>query len=243
MQVSHLPAQRTQWVTASGIDKILPHEAADNADLCFFNAGESLCEEGDESPCLLFVLLGRYKLTRLTSAGQECLLRFFDAFSLIGELELLRSGPCQTNAIALTETVCLRLSYNRWRAALLDYNPFLRFLCSYLGYKTAQRSQNLTLSLGARVPQRTASYILASAQDNFFCENRLHLAEFLGCSHRQLLRAIADFCRSGLLRREGSGYRIIDPQGLRARSVGVYAGEPFRYPGLHPVNMQQGKAP
>lgn len=238
MRFLHLPEQRRRWIEESGISKILPPETIDPLELCVFSAGDLLCVEADESPQLLFVLSGRYKLTRLTGAGQECLLRFFDAFSLLGELELLRGGPCQVNAIALEETVCLRLSCNRWRAALLDWNPFLRFLCSYLGYKTAQRSQNLALSLGARVPQRTASYILATAQDGFFCENRLHLAEYLGCSHRQLLRAISDFCREGLLCREGKGYRILEPERLRAASGGVYAGEPFSYPGLRAIGQQ-----
>ena len=238
MRLLCCPKQRRRWIEESGIAGILPPEAIDALELGVFSAGELLCAEADSSPRLLFVLSGRYKLTRLTSAGQECLLRFFSAFSLLGELELLRGGPCQVNAIALEETVCLRLPCDRWRTALLDHNPFLRFLCAYLGYKTVQRSQNLALSLGARVPQRTASYILATAKDGFFCENRLHLAEYLGCSHRQLLRAISDFCHTGLLRREKSGYRILDPERLRAASGGVYAGEPFSYPGLRAVSFQ-----
>lgn len=235
MQIIRDTAERTRWLDHCGIAGVLPQQAAAELELCRFAQGELLCEEADSAPYLFFILCGRYKLTRLTAAGQECLLRFFDAFSLIGELELLYGGASRTNAIALGDLVCLRLPCARWRAALLDHNPFLRFLCGYLGYKTVQRSQNLTLSLSASVPQRTASYILATAKDGLFLDNHLHLAEFLGCSHRQLLRAIAGFCRSGLLRREeGGGYRILDAEALTAASGGVYAAEPFSYPGLRP---------
>ena len=242
MQIVREPRRRAAFLARCGVAEILPEQAAGELELCRFAAGELLCEEGDEAPYLFFILCGRYKLTQLTVAGQECLLRFFDAFSLIGELELLYGGPARTNAIAVGPLVCLRLSCTRWRAALLDHRPFLRFLCSYLGYKTVQRSQNLTLSLSASVPQRTASYLLSAAREGYFDENRLHLAEFLSCSHRQLLRAIAGFCREGMLRREGAGYRILDPERLRAASGGVYAGDPFRYPGLHPVSRQEADA-
>lgn len=227
--------ERTRWLEHCGIAEILPPTALEQLELCCFERGESLCTEEDSSPYLFFILCGRYKLTRLTVAGQECLLRFFDAFSLIGELELLYNGPARTNAIAVEPLICLRLPCNRWRAVLLDHNPFLRFLCGYLGYKTVQRSQNLTLSLSASVSQRAASYILATARDGLFLDNHLHLAEFLSCSHRQLLRAIAGFCQDGLLRREpGGGYRILDANALRAASGGVYAADPFCYPGLRP---------
>ena len=243
MEICRDAALCAAWARASGVEKILPEEAAGRLELCFFAAGETLCNEGDEAAALQFVLCGRYKLIRLTRAGQECLLRFFDAFSLIGELELLQGGPSRTTAVALEPLVCLRLPCARWRGALLDCNPFLRFLCSYLGYKTEQRSQNLTLMLGARVPQRTASYLLATAQNGLFEENRLHLAEFLGCSHRQLLRALADFCRAGMLRREGRGYRVLDFERLREASGGVYAGAPFRYPGLRAVRTEEFSQP
>ena len=242
MQIVREPRRRAALLARFGIAENLPAQAAGELELSLFSGGELLCTETDSVPYLFFVLCGRYKLTRLTAAGQECLLRFFDAFSLIGELELLYGGTAQTNAAALGPLVCLRLPCARWRAALLDHRPFLRFLCSYLGYKTVQRSQNLALSLTASVPQRAASYLLAAAKEGFFNENRLHLAEFLGCSHRQLLRAIAGFCREGMLRREGAGYRILDLERLRAASGGVYAGEPFCYPGLRPIPLQEAQA-
>ena len=110
MEICRDAALCAAWARASGVEKILPEEAAGRLELCFFAAGETLCNEGDEAAALQFVLCGRYKLIRLTRAGQECLLRFFDAFSLIGELELLQGGPSRTTAVALGPLVCLRLS-------------------------------------------------------------------------------------------------------------------------------------
>ena len=98
---------------------------------------------------------------------------------------------------------------------------------------TAQRSQNLTLSLSSSVSQRAASYILATARGGVFRDNHTHLAEFLGCSHRQLLRVLGRLCEQGILcRLEGGGYRVADAARLSSLSGGVYVAEPFTYPGL-----------
>ena len=80
MEICRDAALCAAWARASGVEKILPEEATGRLELCFFAAGEALCNEGDEAAALQFVLCGRYKLIRLTRAGQECLLRFFDAF-------------------------------------------------------------------------------------------------------------------------------------------------------------------
>ena len=226
-------AARAAWIDGSGIRSILPPQALPQLRLCVFEKGEAFCRQEDEFSYLFFLLRGHYKLTRLTDRGEECLLNFFEAFSLIGELELLRSGTARTNAVALDESVCLRLPCAPLRETLLGDVAFLRFLCSYLGYKTAQRSQNLTLSLSSSVSQRAASYILATARGGVFRDNHTHLAEFLGCSHRQLLRVLGRLCEQGILcRLEGGGYRVADAARLSSLSGGVYVAEPFTYPGL-----------
>ena len=218
-----------------GVDTLLPKKALAALRLCRFDRGEVFCREGDDFASLYFVMEGRYKVTRLTESGRECLLRFFDAFSIIGELELFEGGPARTTVTAVTPVTALRLPLSYLRAELLDDARFLRFLCAYFTYKMVQRDQNLVISLTANVAQRTASYVLSAAQNGHFADNYTHLAEFLGCSHRQLLRALAGLCADGVLAREPGGYRVLDAAALRARSAGVYSGGPFCYPGLSPL--------
>ncbi|MBC5580547.1 cyclic nucleotide-binding domain-containing protein [Anaerofilum sp. BX8] len=225
-------AEREQWIDACGVRSILPARAAAQLKLCAFQKGEALCREGDRARFLYFLLQGRCRVVRLLQTGRQCLLRFFQPFAVLGDFEFAEGGAVRTDVEAADDLLCLCLPMAQ-REQLLADPVFLRFLCAALCHKAILRDRDLADAISFSVTRRAASYILAGAREGEFHDNHTHMAEFLGCSHRQLLRVLGQLCGQGALcRLDGGGYRVANAALLSSLSAGVYAAEPFTYPGL-----------
>ena len=77
MEICRDAALCAAWARASGVEKILPEEAAGRLELCFFAAGETLCNEGDEAAALQFVLCGRLQADPADPGGAGVPFAFF----------------------------------------------------------------------------------------------------------------------------------------------------------------------
>ncbi len=87
-------------------------------------------------------------------------------------------------------------------------------------------NNNLSMSINLNYPvdQRLASYIFRSCQgqEHSFRANYTHLAEYLGCSHRQLLRVLGRFRAEGLLEKGETGYRVLNMERLEKLAGDLY---------------------
>ncbi|MBN1142004.1 MAG: cyclic nucleotide-binding domain-containing protein [Deltaproteobacteria bacterium] len=74
-------------------------------------AGEILWKEGDPCEALAFIVSGKIRLSKQTEfKGKEVVIGVFGPGSMAGELSILDGSPQATSAIALEDTVLLRLS-------------------------------------------------------------------------------------------------------------------------------------
>ena len=145
---------------------------------------------------------------------------------------MLQGGPSRTTAVALGPLVCLRLPLRAVarRAARLQPLSAVSVQLSGLQDRAAQPEPHPD----ARRAGAAADGELSAGHraNGLFEENRLHLAEFLGCSHRQLLRALAGFCRAGDSAPGGAG--LPDPRppsGCGRPRAGCMPARPFAIPG------------
>lgn len=232
MVLSQNAQQRQGYLHRHGFSQFLPPEAIQALRLYRFSPGEYLCREGDPTRFLLFLVEGCCKVTRCLSNGQESLLCFYRDFAILGELELVSALPPAEKVSPLINTVqavgpacCLALPIDDAQALLLEDFLFLRYLCPRLAQKLMQSNQTLSINLHHPVDQRLASYIFRTcpAPGALFRENHTHLAEYLGCSHRQLLRVLCRFREEGLLKREGNAYRVTDIAKLEKLAGDIYS--------------------
>ena len=72
---------------------------------------------------------------------------------------------------------------------------------------------------------RLAAYLLSQVEDGWFHGTLTRTAETLSTSYRQLTRVMSRFAQAGYLRRTPEGWRLEDPDALRALAESV---EPSR---------------
>ena len=239
MIVSQNSAKRRQYIEFHHFGRFLPPESLDRLQLCSYCDGEYLCREGDTAQFLYFLADGRCRVTRFLSNGKESLIFFYSVFAVLGDLELILSfSGAGTDSLAVHSTEdtliinnniqaigpvwCLCLPLSDAFDLLENCKPFLHFLCGQLSQKLLRSDYNQSISLNYPVDERLASYICCYARGNQFQENYTHLAEYLGCSHRQLLRALHRFCEDRLLEKRRNGYYILDVAGLKKLAGDLY---------------------
>lgn len=223
----------TEWIARYQLADILPPSALAALTLRRFAPGDFLLREGRPATALYFLVAGSCKAVKDLGNGKESLLCFNRTFTLLGELELVAGSAADAkhSVEAVSATLCIALPTAAVREQLLNHPPFLRFLTSLLCHKLARNNQNQSINLHYSVEQRLASYILCSEYQDWFRENHSRLAGYLGCSHRQLLRAIRRFCDQQILAKEATGYHIINHTALSELSGrDLYETRPFSYP-------------
>lgn len=242
MLLSQSTDKRQRYLLLHNFQRFLPASAIEQLQLYSFYDGEYLCQEGENARFLYFLVDGRCKVTRFLNNGKESLLCFCHNFAVVGEFELVHcfsmksrlqpdSQPIsqlaaltvKTNVQAIGPVWCLCLPLTAAQELLTDSPLFLRFLCEHLCQKLIRNTHNLSISLNYPVDERLASYIYCTCQNNFFQDNYTHLAEYLGCSHRQLLRVLRRFCEEGILKKEDHAYHIADGERLKKLAGDIYS--------------------
>lgn len=230
MVLSQNAARRQSYLLRHDFAQFMPPQAIQALRLYQFADGEALCRETISIPYLHFLVDGRCKVSRCLQNGRESLICFYQDFAILGELELIcGSGPEGCLSINTVQAIgpawCLSLPLEKARTLLLNDVRSLRFLCTHLSQKLIRSNRNLSISLHYPVEQRLASYIFCSIQDreSLFQANYTHLAEYLGCSHRQLLRVLRRFQEEGILEKDPHGCRVLDPDRLEALAGDIYS--------------------
>lgn len=175
-----------------------------------FCAGEFICKEGNSLSHLFYMIKGTAKLYLTHKNGRISLINFLEAPCFIGEMELLKAQECTNGIQALSNCTCFCLDISKCGEQLLDDKFFLRHLCSFLSQKAIKNTTNYTQNQAYPLRNRLAQFILSTNNNGLYSEKHSEVCEYLGVSYRHLLYVIADFCKSGILEKTLSGYKIKD---------------------------------
>jgi len=200
----------------------LSKEAYEQMHFCRFQTGEYLFREGKEWDYLYIILDGNCKVFRTLENGKTLLVCCYQDIQLLGEFEIFGDSVAKTNIQALKETYCLAISARRHKALLMSDNQFLQFACSQICEKIERNNRNTGINLLYPLEKRLAGYILIMQNEDVFSGNYTMLAEYLGCSHRHLLRTFHMLCDKNLLEKRNTAYWIKDKNALERLAGGVY---------------------
>ncbi|WP_215776339.1 cyclic nucleotide-binding domain-containing protein [Paludibacterium sp. B53371] len=192
-----------------------------------FQAGECLLAQGQPVRYLQFFVAGRAKVVLPMANGRELLLCFYQPLQLFGDMEIFEPDrPASSRIEALDDCLCLSLSMDYVRRALIGDSVFLQSLSRSLGRKLGRVIQNSALNMLHPLEDRLASYLLATArqqgEDWWFSGNLSQIADCLGVSFRHLHRSLQAFCSKGWLIKQGQQYRLQDRAELARRAGGIY---------------------
>lgn len=218
------------YINKYSMDDLFSINMQSYMELTFYKKGEYMIKDSERMSRLMFIVNGKAKAFTTLSNGKSLLLRIYQEFEVLGDLEILDYKDEPTNVQAITDIYCIEISYEHAKMYLIEDAKFLRFICGSLGTKLKQCSKNSSINLLYSLENRLASYIYTTGEVTkdsekeriIFDENLTHTAELLGTSYRHLLRTLTDLCKKGILKREKSYYLVIDVKALAQLSADLY---------------------
>jgi CRP/FNR family putative post-exponential-phase nitrogen-starvation transcriptional regulator len=206
---------RSQYIDLYSIQPFSSFSIKPSIQVHQFNRGEFIFKEGSIPEYLYLIVEGKAKLYITHENGKVSLLNFVEAPSLIGELELLGVEQYSIGVQTSTKTICLAIPMHICKSQLLEDPVFLRHLSIFLSKKTHHLSFKSVQTQIYPLENRLASFILMSAEKDFYKEKHTEVSEYLGVSYRHLLHVISQFCKASLIKKHERGYLILDRERLQ----------------------------
>lgn len=204
------------------VRQCLSEEVDRHMKLCSFKTGEFIFTEGEKSDYLFIVLEGYCKVFKTLENGKTILLSRYEDIEILGEFEIFGDCVAKTNIQALKDTYCLAISISQHRSLLMADNQFLQFVCRQACAKIERTNKNTCINLVYPLELRLAGYVYMMQNDGIFSSNYTMLAEYLGCSHRHLLRTFRLLCDKSLLEKRETAYLVKDMNVLEQLAGEIY---------------------
>lgn len=211
------------------MDQLFTTDLLKEFELIKVNSLEYICLQQQEMEYLWFLVEGKAKVVKMLENGKNLLLSFYEPFSVIGDIELIKESQAACTVQALSTCYLLVLPIHQFRVALQKDIKVMNFICNALAQKLDYISNNSSINLLYPVENRLASYINkvsieqeGSGGIRCFNENLTQLAELLATSYRHLLRTLNHLCQTKVLDRQKEGYMILDENTLSQLGEGMY---------------------
>jgi CRP-like cAMP-binding protein len=190
---------------------------------------EFILLEGLELESLLFLVEGKVKITSSVETGKSLLLRFVQPFSIIGDIELIRNVPVQSQVKAVNECLFIGLHVDYIKQHEMNNPKFLHTLLEHVSYKLQTCTTASRVNLLASVENKFSSYIMSTTSpepDNFFgielkTSNIKEIADLLGTTYRHLNRVIYSLSQKKIVERNKNSIRILNWAKLEEMSNGI----------------------
>jgi CRP/FNR family cyclic AMP-dependent transcriptional regulator len=178
-------------------------------------AGQFLFQRGDEDDCLMAITAGQVRLSLMTPAGRELVLKVLGPGDVLGEFALIDGLPRSTDAMALqpvtalvvTRDQFLRVAQNRPDLPL----AFAKYLCKLLRATNFQLESIALHDLRGRLVRFILSVVLQTHGQTPPPEaridlglNQTDLASVLGATRPRVNNALQDLIALGAMHRDGT---------------------------------------
>ncbi|MEG0308563.1 MAG: transcriptional regulator YeiL [Clostridium sp.] len=219
-----------EYVERYKINHVFTKDMSKHMELFLFKKNEYLCKEDEQIDYLFFLVDGKAKVYVGLKNGKSLLLCFYSPFMMLGDLELINGEKATTSTQVIEETYCIGMRLDKVRDELINDSKFLRFICDSLGSKLERSSKNGSINLLYPLENRLASYIMATKEEVnrstekiwIFDENLTEISELLGTSYRHLLRTLNKWVTSGVIKKSGHFYEIIDEKLIKNLAIDLY---------------------
>lgn len=196
------------YIKQNKVDNFFSEDLISKMELFFFKKGEYICKASESIDYLFFLVKGKCSVFNVVENGKSLLICFYNKFEVLCEFEFFNDGISKTNIKAVEDTYCFGILVWKDRDELMKNVKLLKFLCAHLCKKLERSDRNNSINLLYSLENRLASYILLTQKKGCFFSNYTQLAEYLGTSHRHLLRVLHGLCDKGILMKKEDGYHI-----------------------------------
>lgn len=204
---------RNHYLENYPINDFFSFEIDPYLEVCQFEKGEWIFQEGSFPDTLYYMIEGKAKLYMTHKNGKVSLIEYLEAPRFMGEIELLNEARYTKGIQTVTKTICYSITQSCKEKLLADA-LFLRRLCVFLGEKATKMTSKYTQNQAYPFENRLAAFIQLSADQGVYKEKHTEICEYLGVSYRHLLYVLSQFCEEKILEKHKTGYHIIDEERL-----------------------------
>jgi len=208
------------------IDNIFEKDMRNHMELHQFAKGEQIYNAGTKADYVYFIVKGKFKVLTVQKNGKSILIRFYEPFLMLGDIELLGYVDPLCSLEALSEVICIGVSFEIIRNQCMEDTKFLSFVAKSLAQKLIESSTSSSINLSFPLENRLASYLLAiSPEENIvgIATNKLtEMAGFLGTSYRHLSRTLNKLYSKNLIRKENNYIEILNREELEKLAGDLY---------------------
>lgn len=205
-----------------GVDDRTLADLAESAVWKVFPADAVIFWEGEIETHLFYLQYGWLKVTKITPAGSEQILRFLGPGEVFNEIGVFARRPNPATALALEEAGIWRIPRQALERVLLAHpHTALQIMENMADRFIDLVTLMADLSLRS-VEARLAKHWLEQAKDGLIPRHRwstlTELAAHLGTVPDVLSRAIRELTRAGLVEVDKQKIRILQPEELAKRA-------------------------
>lgn len=220
-----------EYIYLESLNHIINEDMEKYCEIHTFERGEFICKVEQEVEYFYFFVEGKAKIYTLLENGNKLLLRFYQPFNILGDIELLLYPGYRTYVEALRTCICLGIPMRIIRAHFLHNSVFIKFLCEHLARKLDSITHKSSMNLYP-LEVRLSRYIFESQvkEDDkmTIIPNYNDLAELLGSSYRHLNRTFNQLIEKGIISKKGKRITILDKEAL-TEIAGDIMGSEFYY--------------
>lgn len=184
-----------------------------------YDAGEKIIEEKMPLTKLLVMLDGQAKVCMHAPNGKNLIICYYISEGLLGDMEYLqKTAEAEATVIAISDVVCLWISYSVLRKTQEENPIFLKKLAEEMSKKLIQSTENYMLAAVCTGEERLCHYILKNSHHRIFSDVLTDVSCSVGMSYRHMFRLISHLCEEKILEKRLSGYYILKPEELARRA-------------------------
>ena len=213
------------------ISEILSDDLMSQLSVFHFNPREYIIRTHDPLKRLYFFVEGKAKVFMTMENGKSLMMRFYEPFEIIGDVEFACYDHHICNLQAISPVTCLGIDISAVKRSIEANTNLLLYICKSLGQKLATFNMSSAINQMYPLENRLASYLIAISNHSedhsgiikeIYADNLTELAALLGTSYRQLTRVIRKFRDAGILGRDDKEMVILDFEQMKQLSSDVY---------------------
>ena len=201
------------YINQHKINDIFDQQILDYAQLHYYQKDEMILKAEDRLNYYYLLVNGKIKVSYLFENGKSMLMKFYQEFNSIGDVELLKDVPILCNIESITEAYLIAIPADVLRNQFMDNLKFLHHLIRCLSEKLYVTVNNSSYNLIYPLINRLASYLMelkGEGNEVILSATYTEVAEFLGTSYRHLNRIMKELEDKSIISIHKKKIRILD---------------------------------
>jgi len=194
-----------------------------------YQKAEEVFAEGQPSEDFFFVVTGKVKVYKLTPSGKQVILEIMEVGDPFGAVATFEGRPFPATAVALADTVCVRLPREGFFALLEQQPTLVRGLLVGLTHRLIELTQRIGELTGGKVEPRLARLFVKLADEQGVARgdhvkipmalSRQELADLTGTTIETCIRIMSRWGKDAIVSTDDDGFTVLDRAALELLAI------------------------